>query len=1262
MKKSTLLITGLCASLLPFTGESALLNLQQTPLFLGNSVPPNVFIQLDDSGSMDWEFVMAPYWESCAYDPNTTGSFSSATSCGSFVKNDGQMRGYGNGGFRYFSYVYQNSDDLYSDSCNDPNFNSIQACPSAGTQEWRTFASALNGVYYNPDHTYNAWNGPCLTAGTLCTDASFSSAKSNPIQGSAGYSVTRNLAGGTYEVWIDNKGFSGTRPLRGSALNVTNGANGIVDLWDSHVTIVLNASNAQVYSTTYSPTSSGMNGTKTLQATLSGSACYNVLGPSTLVQSIFSGSLGYTSTGGDGCLTLAQAQTNFANWYQYHRRRSLAAKGAIAAIINQYPNFRYGLNTINNNIFTQFPPASATDFTSYNATLLNTLFQYAWQALGTPLRQALQRVGQYYSNQLSGKTNPIIQSCQQNFTILITDGYWNDDNVSSSIGDADQDGISVTLADVARYYYINDLSPTLANNVVPNAWDPATWQHMVTYTVGFGIVGNLVDTDGDGWPNPPLKTNSNWGNPFTDEAAKADDLWHAAFNSAGFFLDGSDTQAVRDGLAGVLSNIAQRATSAAPVAQNSTVLNISSEIFQSTFNSSNWVGDVLAFPISTTGVISATPSWSASCVLTGGACTFPTGSFAGIAPTNRVIITRNWSGADSGIAFRWPSNYTTYKVSGSLPTNMANFLTNAPYSANTNNNSQITANQAYGQALVDYLRGTRTQELQFGGSYAFRNRTSILGDIVDSAPVYVPAPYRNYPDSMESAAYSTFKSSNSSRTPMVYVGANDGMIHGFNANTGAELIAYIPGITQIYKTLSKLSISPYPHYFFADATPVEGDVFFNGAWHTILVGAMGNGGQGIGAIDITNPSNFSEANASSLYLFEFGDNDDNDLGYIEGSPIIAKVRTGVNQSKWAVIVNNGYNNTQADGNASTVGKAGLYILFIEAGVNGAWVADSSYIEIQVGTGSTTTPNGLSTPFAVDVNGDFIVDYVYAGDLQGNMWKFDLTSNTPTAWKTAATKLYAASYTTPGDQPITAPPVVGPHPNGISNGLMVYFGTGKYLEPTDNTGTGQVTQAFYGIWDQMAGATVPESKLVQQQILGTATTGVAPNNATYRIVSSNSVNWASGSTQNLGWFMNLIVNGASSNLGERQISQPLLRNHNVVFSTILPSSDPCAFAGSGWLMEIDSATGGAPNATPFDTNNDGIFSTADYLPIPGSPTGATTAVAAVQSAVGTISTPTVFLTADKSKEVKVLSGSQGLGTVTESPATGPSGRQNWRQLF
>ncbi|MBS0287748.1 MAG: hypothetical protein JSR17_10660 [Proteobacteria bacterium] len=1241
-------------------GLCGMLNLPQSPVSLTTPIPPNIMFDLDDSGSMDWEYLGRLAWEGCAYDPNFTGSYSSSTVCGSQWTGDPGLPSYANGKYLNFGYIYNNNTNVYlaynPTGCgyisSTVGLNAIEACPAAGNADWRFFSASQNYMFYNPGTQYVPWIANC-SSGTACANANFSSALDYPVSGMPGYTNSRNMAGFKYEVWIDDKGYSGTRPLRAASVNVTSGANSQVDLWDSHVTVVLNAANAQVYLTTYAPTAAGLNPTTTLQTTITDGGCYDVLGSNSLVRNIVSGGLSWTAQGDAGCLTLSQAQQNAANWYQYARRRSMAARGTIAYIMNQYPYFNYGINTINNDFFISVPPAGTTNFTPYINTILSTILNYQWQAQGTPSRSGLARIGQYYQNKLSGKTNPITAACQQNYAILMTDGYWyTGDSLPSGIADNDGDGVSQTLADVAYFYYINNLQPSwTANQVIPNVWDPATWLHMVSFTVGFGVLGNLT-AGSNGWPNPPLAINGNWGNPFLTESAKADDLWHAAFNSKGNYVAAQSPTSAAKSLSAILANIALRNASYSSVAQNSTVLNTSSAVYQATVNGTN--GDVEAYSLSTNGVLNTTPLWSANCMLTGGPCLNPVGRNATPNPSNRVVITRNWTGANNGVPFRWPSNYASYKVSGSLPTNMANFLANAPYTANTTTSTQITANQNYGQALLDYLRGNRTQEVQNGGTYGFRNRATLLGDIIDSSPIYVPAPYRNYPDSIEASPYSTFKSTYANRAPMVYVGGNDGMLHAFNASNGTETLAYIPGVRQIYQNLPNLSLTNYTHNFFVDGSPTEADMYFGSAWHTILTGYLRNGGQGIYAIDITNPANFTETNASSLYLWEFTDQDDPDLGYVEGNVSVGKVWTSSTQSQWAVIFGNGYNNSQADGYASTNGKAALFIL-IPALFNGTWILNTNYYKIPVGSGTVAAPNGLSAPYLADTSGDFTVDYVYAGDLQGNMWKFDLTSKNPANWSSNASILFTASNASAGDQPITAQPIVGAHPNGISYGVIVYFGTGQFLQTSDNSTSGQTTQTFYAIWDKLGSpTTVTKSQLLQQTIIGEAT----GTNGNYRIVSNNPVNWSS----NMGWYMNLIESTASSNNGERVISQPLLRNDNVIFSTLIPSTTVCVPGGSSWLMELSAANGGTPAATPFDVNNDGTFSTADYVQVTISGHRYNQAAAGVQSAVGMTGTPAVFLSPDKQTETKVLSGSQGLGTVNENPAAGPAGRQNWRQLY
>lgn len=1242
----------------PLTVQAALLGLSDKPLFLGSNIPPNVFFQLDDSGSMDLEFSMGPYWEACAYDPNITGVYSNTTSCGARASGDDGLRSYGNGAFRNFSYIFNNTDNLFKDGCSSFwTANAIEACPQSGVNDWRAFSADLNRIFYNPNLKYVPWIYTCTDK--PCKDVDFNKARSYPVQNQIGYDLVRDLSGFKYDVWIDNRGYNGARPLRAGSVNANTTPNGVVDLWDSHVTVVVYNDKVEVYSVTYAPNAGGLNPTTKLETTITSNAqCYNILGSPDLVRQIFSGQLSYNSQDEDGCQSAKELKTNIANWYSYNRRRSLAARGAVAYVINQYPDFRYGFNTINDAFFKEVPPVGTTNFVPYNDSILDTLMSMPWQIYQTPLRAGLQRVGQYYSNQLTGKANPVTESCQQNYAILITDGYWNDSDgvVSTAIGDVDKDGYPKTLADIAYYYYQNDLNPLLTNNISPSAYDNATWQHMVTYTMGLGLTGKLVEGL-NGWPTPALGISSNWGNPYTDDAAKVDDLWHAAFNSKGYFFDIKNPSLSGTALDSVLSNISLRNTSNTSAAQNSSMLNLNSMIYQATVNPTNWQGDVLAYPISLNGSVNPTPAWSAQCLLTGGVCLNPTGNFAGISYTNRVIITRNWNGGNNGIAFRWPSSYTSYKSGGIFPTNLINFMVNAPHDIYTTDSTKITANNNYGKALLEYIRGRRSNEIQFGGSYGFRDRNSILGDIVDSNPLYVPAPYRFYPDNFEAGSYSAFKTANANRTPIIYVGANDGMLHAFNALTGTEVLAYIPGIRDIYKNLPSLSQTNYSHKFFVNGSPTEADIYMSG-WKTILAGQLRKGGQGVYALNITSPANFVESKASQIYLWEFTDENDRDIGYVYGNVTIAKVRTGANTSKWAVIFGNGYNNSQSDGFASTSGKAALFILFIDRGIDGTWVADTDYIKIPVGNSNTATPNGLAQPYAVDVDDDYIVDYVYAGDLLGNLWKFDLRNTTPINWKTKASILFTASQSAAGDQPITSPLIVTAHPTGIKSGVMIYFGTGRYLQPTDHNNANQTTQSFYGIWDKLDGTTVTKTKLLKQDIVAEVTPSGSTN--AYRVVTSNPISWKSPN-QNLGWYLDLkVIN--TSNKGERQITQPVLRGSNIVFTTLIPNPDICGFGGESWLMEVNAATGGAPTASPFDINNDGVFTASDFLEVLVSGTAKKYAAAGIKSTSGITATPSILVSPDKKTETKVLSGSQGLSTVQENPAMGPLGRQNWRQLY
>lgn len=1218
------------------TSNAAEMALAQSPLFLGTQIDPNTFFMLDDSGSMDWETLTGPYqyytnyWSDSNVATITSGLFRGFASSGDCTGRDDY----------YYIFEYATNDDnVYRYDCE------LEGSPEVAVRDWRIRSAGLNIMYYNPAATYQPWLG--------FSDASFSSARSNPQSGTDGYNEITNLSGFTYDDWIDNLGYDNdddgaTGRVRGPN-SVVDGANGIVDLWDSHVTYTVNSSTIDVVGLTTS--FDGVDGSPNCNFddaddTVQYEDCYGTVRTTDTISDFETDPYGRT---------VSEAQQNIANWYQYHRRRSFVMKSAVARVMNVNTSFRFGLSLLNDysELFRQVPDENAIDddYPAHNDAILDAMFKYEWGGNGTPLRRGLERVGRYFSNYYSSYDDPIISACQQNYAILFTDGYWGGDPAfTSAIDDEDGDGADDTLADVAHYFYNTDLSD-LPDDVPTSPVDPNEAQHMVTFTVAFGVQGNLVDTDDDGWPNPVLEEDGNWssGNVNTD-LEKIDDLWHAAFNSKGTFVSAQTTDGVATAIAQALLEIADRVGSAASVATNTGSLNAGSHLFQARFDSSDWKGQLLAFQINLDGSIEGTPDWEAGSKVN-----------AQDYDTGREIITFNPDadvipGGDvegQGIPFRFPASYTAADPLAELgSTELTKILTDAPHSIGTSDAGEISNNQAYGTALVNYLRGDRTNE---GAGQDFRIRGSVLGDIVNSDPNFVKEPNGRYADDLEAKSYNDFISANSSRPGVVYVGANDGMLHAFHEDTGNEIMAYVP--TSSYGALYELASEDYEHRYFVDGGPNIIDVYMddmddpdsvsNGLWRTALVSGVAGGGQTIFALDVTDPTIYSEANAASIALWEFDDSDDADLGYTYGRPQIAKMADGT----WAAVFGNGYNNTEADGNASSTGHAVLYIVDVETG--------DLIKKIDTMAGEAGTPNGLATPLLIDENADAVVDYIYAGDLLGNMWKFDVTSNNPATWASA----YASAgtpdplFTTQSNQPITSQPQASFHPDNYE-GFMIFFGTGQYLEINDNDNIGQTTQTFYSIWDKNAGGLTPfnSSNLLTQTItdqyveqFDTDDDGVDDEEFTLRDVSDNEIDWDT----HMGWKLELMpenVNGSPnvSNFGERQVSNAIVRNGRVIFTTLVPSTVECEFGGTSFLMELDFRSGGALEYPAFDLNGDGEYDGDD-----GDASGRA-------SDVGIM--PTVSILSDGAQDVAFGSGASGdIDVIQLSVGVESYGRQSWRQL-
>ncbi|RNL60086.1 pilus assembly protein [Zhongshania marina] len=945
------------------------------------------------------------------------------------------------------------------------------------------------------------------------------------------------------------------------------------------------------------------------------------------------------SDDGSVSCTYDQEIQNFANWYTYYRSRILTARGGSGyAFAEQGAGIRVGFGSINQ---------SETSVDGKDTTVIvngvrafdgeartafyKSLYEREIPNAGTPLRLAIDAAGKYFSrddNKGPWGAEPGTDDdsdhlqCRRNYTVLMTDGYWSGGATSGATNNNNDgtdgpshtgptgasytykkvspftDGESGTLADVAMYYWKNDLRTDLANVVAISKKSPAFWQHMTTFGVGLGVFGTV---DPDAAFNAISSGDAiSWPKPTSSEVHKIDDLLHAAVNSRGGFFSASEPDVFANKLGDILQTIANESkSSASSVAANSTRLDSGTLIYQASFNSLEWSGRIVAYSLNGDGSLNNVV-WDTN---KGG---IP-------APGSRNIIT--------GVGEQ------STKVTKAVAFTLANWN-----ELTTSQQNNLRAGQAAdeGKARLSWLRGDKSNE----GS-KFRERTVILGDIINSDPFFVGTNENfgfNKLPGLEGSSYAAFLSSKASREAMIYVGANDGMLHGFDAATGVEKFAYIP--VSAYPKLAELTESEYEHSYIVDGSPRVLDAYIDNTWKSILVSSTAAGGKSVFAIDVTNPASMNESNL--LWEFATESNATDKLGVAMSQPAIARVAAGSN--KWVAVFGNGYNSGDTVKLFVVDLKTGALIKAINTGVSG-------------------TDNGLATPVPVDVNNDRVTDFVYAGDLKGNLWKFDLSGANTNQWDVAyktgsvPTPLYKVVDLDGNPQPITSRPTVGVHPSG---GYMVYFGTGKYFENSD--GLIAVTppvQDFYGIRDNGA-SFVGRDKLLSQSIdfEGEATTANGLTSANkIRIVSNNSV----GTPPTYGWHLPLYP-PSKVRTGERVVSQPVLRNGRIIFATIIPSESVCGFGGSSWLMELDADTGGRIGDPVLDINGDGKVNALDVALYQGDYYPA--------SGIGSpemIKTPGIIGAGEL--EYKYTSGTSGtIGVITETGGgSDVSGRQSWRQL-
>lgn len=793
-----------------------------------------------------------------------------------------------------------------------------------------------------------------------------------------------------------------------------------------------------------------------------------------------------------------------------------------------------------------------------------------------------------------------------------------------------------TLADFAFDHWASDLQPGLANQVppvlrqageadlgtavapfrIPEYWnpknDPATWQHLSTYTIGFSQESRHADAykmpesgerrrpwwagdtwSGDfqalvrgelGWCNPlftggstvndlrghfpPLKGDGPLPpNPCIEQGpgdsaalatealarARLQELWHAALNGRGRFVQAADpgelTQAFRD----ILGQVMQAGTTESEVAvgANTPALDAGRTLYFAGYQSRHWSGSLQAIGVDEHGVLRPQPDWEAGQVL------------QGAEPGQRLIWTHD---GRQGIRFDWDALSLAQR-------------------ALLQGGSRVP--EAEGQARLLYLRGAREAEGPRGGR--LRERQTLLGDIVHSAPWHVgpPVPGRAEP------GYAAFVQQQRSRAGMVYVGANDGMLHGFASLDGREKLAYVP--LGAWPQLRALTEPAYAHRYSVDGRLMSGDVFDGRAWKTLLLASLGLGGRGYFVLDVTSPAQFAQQDPARQVLLDRSDGADPDIGHLFLEPTFDPAHPSrvlqfsrLNNGRWAVLMGNGVNSRNE--------KAVLLIQYL----------DGPKELLKLPIASAGPSNGLSTPQLIDFNGDGTVDVAYAGDLQGQLWKFDLSSRQASDWQRAVPDqpLFIAEDAQGRRQPIGVAPAWLPHPYG---GVMLAFGTGRLLTMGDRSSTG--VQTLYGLWDtarvgvgastvQMGPSTavgqgwrrLTPSPLVAQQ----RTEAVRQGLQTFYRSSRHPVNYR-GPAAVRGWYMDL------PEPGERVISNGLVLGRLWLQRSQVPTRSEPTEAGPPsceaplrealsheYLLDIFS---GAPAPWPaFDTDGGGFTGT------------------------------------------------------------------------
>ena len=919
-----------------------------------------------------------------------------------------------------------------------------------------------------------------------------------------------------------------------------------------------------------------------------------------------------------GVCTYAEEILNFANWYVYYKTRIQMMKTSVGiAFSTLTSNYNVGfarLSVLGSNGAVDIKPASFTGTarSTWYTTLYNTT-----DTGSTPMRPAMDNVGRMFANltpyNYAVGSEVVQYPCQQNFMILTTDGYWNggstanvvnNDNVenparfcTAARGCVDTRAQSQpSISDVSLHWYNGgsdtstvSLRPSLEPNMtipgsVPAGPGENSHLHMNTYTLGLGVDGimnyepnydtapavggdfyNLITSVASGcpwngggayvWPDPDVT------NTASTVQSRVDDLWHAAINGHGKYFSAALPTEVVAGISAALANIQVRTGSAAAAATSTpNITQQDNDIFSDTFTTVRWYGELSDKKIDpTTGIVGTAIAWDSSNTV---------GLNVAAATDSRTIKMLDVKDSPATPALL---DFSYANLAAGDKAWFDNKCASLPQCTLLSTADKAIVNA--GANVIGWLRGQQ----QYADDSRFRAYTLtsstpavpiVLGDIASSKPAYVRDPRKNYTD----ADYATYKAKYATRLGTVYTAANDGMLHGFNAADGTEVFAYVPRTTM--KKLYLLTSTTYGtnHEFTTDGSPAVADVKLTGGWATMLVAGLNGGGRGFYAIDVTaigTTSGGTPGTAKAMWELcadpTVCANNDPDIGLTFGNP-----QFGTWNGKWVVFLTSGYNNIPGADNVSL--GSGQGILFIVDANTGAILK-----KVSTGAGNTTTPSGLAKITAIGPNPDTdpTVSYIYGGDNNGTLWRFDLTDSTPAA-TVAVVKMGDAGTA----KPITTRPdvtlcaltttITDPTTHLTSTSTVaqrvVVFGTGRLLDVPDTTDTS--VQSLYVLKD--SGSTIANirgSTMVQQTL---SLSGSSSNVNTYAI-TNNPVDLSVKD----GWYTDWSLNS-----GERMNLDPQIVGGVVNAVTNTPtSSSACSVGGTSNSYALNVCNGSAVGAIP-----------------------------------------------------------------------------------